>query len=62
MRDDEKKDSVVDVRRTMDNKEVYSLDSDALHSAIGQGADAAFLIKVDVINKEISRIGMGRFR
>lgn len=37
-------------------------DSGDLRSALGAGKDAAFLIKVDLINKEISRMGMGRFQ
>lgn len=37
-------------------------DSGDLRSALGAGKDAAFLIKVDMINKEISRMGMGRFQ
>lgn len=35
---------------------------DHIRAALTVGKDAAFLIKVDLLNQEISRIGMGRFR
>jgi hypothetical protein len=57
MRDHEKKElSLEDDHRT------DSLDSHGLRNTIGLGVDGAFLIKVGVINKEIARMGMGRFR